>query len=166
MCCLFFDLHILITPLVSSNSSYYIRRAASPEGIKLVVFYYLIVFEMWPEKRVGLKWEWSYSLFRTFGHLTIEGGESSKNPWDFAFYLNFNEKFDFCFFSFDFEFWCFNVTFSNISAIMAASFSGGISRREPLTMDKQLVSFITRGCESSAPFFVIYNAGREPTPYW
>ena len=54
LCCLFFDLHILITPLVSSNSSYYIRRAASPEGIKLVVFYYLIVFEMWPEKRVGL----------------------------------------------------------------------------------------------------------------
>jgi hypothetical protein len=21
-------------------------------------------------------------------------------------------------------------------------------------------------CESSAPFFVIYKAGREPTPYW
>ena len=117
LCCLFFDLHILITPLVSSNSSYYIRRAASPEEIKLVVFYYLIVFEIWPEKRVGLYWEWSYSLFRTFGHLTIEGGESSKNPWDFAFYLNFNGKFDFYFFYFGFEFWCFNATFSNISAI-------------------------------------------------
>jgi hypothetical protein len=26
--------------------------------------------------------------------------------------------------------------------------------------------FITCGCESSAPFFVIYKAGREPTPYW
>jgi len=25
---------------------------------------------------------------------------------------------------------------------------------------------ITCGCESSAPFFVIYKAGREPTPYW
>ena len=37
---------------------------------------------------------------------------------------------------------------------------------EPPTMDKQLVSFITCGCESSAPFCVIYKAGREPTPYW
>jgi hypothetical protein len=34
-----------------------------------------------------------------------------------------------------------------------------------LNMGKQLVSFITCGCESSAPFFVIYKAGREPTPY-
>jgi hypothetical protein len=33
-------------------------------------------------------------------------------------------------------------------------------------MGKQLVNFITGGCESSAPFFVIYKAGREPTPYW
>jgi hypothetical protein len=29
-----------------------------------------------------------------------------------------------------------------------------------------VVSFITCGCESSAPFFVIYKAGCEPTPYW
>jgi hypothetical protein len=53
--------------------------------------------------------------------------------------------------------------------IMATSFSGGRSwstRREPPTMDKQLVNFITCGCESSAPFYVIYKAGREPTPYW
>ena len=50
----------------------------------------------------------------------------------------------------------FNATFSNISAIMATSFSGGRSRsigREPPTMDKQLVNFITCGCKSSAPFF-------------
>jgi hypothetical protein len=33
-------------------------------------------------------------------------------------------------------------------------------------MIKQLVNFITCGCESSAPFFVIYKAGREPTPCW
>jgi hypothetical protein len=49
------------------------------------------------------------------------------------------------------------------------SFSGGGSRstrREPPTMGKQLVSFITCGCKSSAPFFVIYKAGHEPTPYW
>ena len=44
---------------------------------------------------------------------------------------------------------------------MATSFSGGRSRstlREPPTMGKQLVSFITCGCESSALFFVIYKA--------
>ena len=38
---------------------------------------------------------------------------------------------------------------------MATSFSGGGSRstrREPLTMGKQLVNFITCDCESSAPF--------------
>ena len=38
------------------------------------------------------------------------------------------------------------------SYIMATSFSGGRSRRESLTMGKQLVNFITCGCESSAPF--------------
>jgi hypothetical protein len=55
------------------------------------------------------------------------------------------------------------------SYIMATSFSGGRSRstwREPQTMGKQLVNFITCGCESSALFFVIYKAGREPTSYW
>jgi len=44
---------------------------------------------------------------------------------------------------------------------MTTSFSGGGSRstqREPPTMGKQLVNFITCGCESSAPFFVIYKA--------
>jgi hypothetical protein len=52
---------------------------------------------------------------------------------------------------------------------MATSFSGGGSRstqREPPIMGKQLVNFITCGCELSAPFFVIYKAEREPTPYW
>jgi hypothetical protein len=34
------------------------------------------------------------------------------------------------------------------------------------TMGKQLVNFITCGCESSVHFFVIYKAGRELTPYW
>jgi hypothetical protein len=55
------------------------------------------------------------------------------------------------------------------SYIMATSFSGGgsrSSRREPPTMGKQLVNFITCGCKSSASFFVIYKVGREPTPYW
>jgi hypothetical protein len=40
------------------------------------------------------------------------------------------------------------------------------TRREPLTMGKQLVNFITCDCESSAPYFVIYKAGREPMQYW
>jgi hypothetical protein len=35
---------------------------------------------------------------------------------------------------------------------MATSFSGGRSWREPATMGKQLVSFITCGCKSRAPF--------------
>jgi hypothetical protein len=50
------------------------------------------------------------------------------------------------------DFWCFSATFSYI---MATRFSGGRSRstwREPSTMGKQLVNFITCGCESSAPF--------------
>jgi len=56
----------------------------------------------------------------------------------------------------------------NVS-IVATSFSGGGSRstrREPPIIGKQLVNFNTYGCESSAPFFVIYKAGLEPTPYW
>ena len=51
---------------------------------------------------------------------------------------------------------------------MATRFSGGGSRStriETPTMGKQLVNFITYGCKSSAPFFVIYKAGREPSPY-
>jgi hypothetical protein len=42
-----------------------------------------------------------------------------------------------------------------LSYIMATSFSGGRSRstrRESQTMGKQLVNFITCGCDSSAPF--------------
>ena len=56
------------------------------------------------------------------------------------------------------DLWVFNATFSKIPAIlyiMATSFSEGRSRstrREPPTMIKQLVNFITCGCESSAPF--------------
>jgi hypothetical protein len=67
-------------------------------------------------------------------------------------------------------FWCFNATFNNISAIswrpVLAVEEAGSTRREPPTMGKQLVSFITCGCESSAHFFVIYKAGRESIPYW
>jgi hypothetical protein len=62
-----------------------------------------------------------------------------------------------------------NATQQYFSYIMVTCFSGGRSRsiqREPPTMGKQLENFITCGCESSAPFFVIYKAGCEPTPYW
>jgi hypothetical protein len=40
-----------------------------------------------------------------------------------------------------------------------------LNKREPPTMGKQLVNFITFGCQSSAPFFVIYKTGHEPMPY-
>jgi hypothetical protein len=42
----------------------------------------------------------------------------------------------------------------------------GNTQRESQTMGKQLVNFITCSCESSAPFFVIYNAGCEPRTHW
>ena len=50
------------------------------------------------------------------------------------------------------DFWCFQ---QYASYIMVTSFSGGGSRstrREPPTLCKQLVNFITCGCESNAPF--------------
>ena len=67
-----------------------------------------------------------------------------------------NIDFDLIFFG------CFNATFSYI---MATSFSGGRSRntrREPPTMDKQLVIFITCGCESIAPFLSFTKPGANP----
>jgi hypothetical protein len=35
-------------------------------------------------------------------------------------------------------------------------------RREPLTMGKQLVNFITCGCESNAPFLQFTKPGANP----
>jgi hypothetical protein len=56
----------------------------------------------------------------------------------------------------DFDFDCFNATFSNISVVswrpVLVVEEAGVPRREPPTMGKQLVNFITCGCESSAPF--------------
>jgi hypothetical protein len=53
----------------------------------------------------------------------------------------------------DFDFLVFQRHFQQyFSYIMATSFSGGRIRRKPPTMGKQLVSFITCGCDSSAPF--------------
>jgi hypothetical protein len=58
-----------------------------------------------------------------------------------------------------------NTSFKNFQTKKSTSLSGGRSwstLRKPMTMGKQLVNFITFGCESSAPFFVIYKAGHEP----
>jgi len=64
--------------------------------------------------------------------------------------------------SFLIRIWIWILVFNaNFSYIMATSFSGGGSRstrREPPTLGKQLVNLITCGCESNAPFFVIYKA--------
>ena len=60
----------------------------------------------------------------------------------------------------------FNATFSNIPAISWRPVLMAEEAGEPPTMGKQLVNFITHGCESSASFFVIYKAGREPMLYW
>jgi hypothetical protein len=60
-------------------------------------------------------------------------------------YENKNEM-NKCWFLTTIWFFVFNATFSYI---MVTSFSGGRSRREPPTMGKQLVNFITCGCESS-----------------
>jgi len=54
-----------------------------------------------------------------------------------------------------FNWYDFIVLKATISYIMATSLSGRrirSTRRESPTTDKQLVSFITCGCESSAPF--------------
>ena len=48
---------------------------------------------------------------------------------------------------------------------MTTSFSGGgnrSTRREPPTLGKQLVNFITCCCESSAPFLLFTKLGANP----
>jgi hypothetical protein len=60
---------------------------------------------------------------------------------------------------------CFNATFRHISALSCQPVLMVEEAGVP-TMGKQLIKFITCGCESSASFFVIYKAGRELTPYW
>ena len=61
-----------------------------------------------------------------------------------------------------FWFWCFNATFSNISAIswrpVLVVEEAGVPEENHRPLGKQPVSFITCGCESSAPFLVIYKA--------
>jgi hypothetical protein len=54
----------------------------------------------------------------------------------------------------------------NYNIYVSIYFRSRCIQREPPTLGKQLVTFNTCVCESNAPFFVIYKAGREPTPYW
>ena len=93
---------------------------------------------------------------------------------------------------FDFDFWCINnistiswrpvlvvekaggyrykfylkSEYKNIQHKLWRAFKTDSIRRESPTMGKQLVNFISSGCGSSAPFFVIYKAGCELMPYW
>jgi hypothetical protein len=63
---------------------------------------------------------------------------------------------------FDLMIYCVYCHFQQyFSYIMASSFSGGRSRstrREPPTMGKQLVNFITCSCKSSAPLFCNFQS--------
>ena len=55
----------------------------------------------------------------------------------------------------EFEIWCLMPLSAIFQLYHGDSFSGGGSqsmRREPPTLDKQQVNFITCGCESSASF--------------
>ena len=110
-------------------------------------------------------------LFQMRKNILLESSEGN-----FVF-LNSNGSFwDISVISGHIRIWWFDLIFcvwshfqQFLSYIMATSFSGGRSRgtrRKPPTMGKQLINFITCGCESSAPIFCIYKAGREPTPYW
>ena len=60
----------------------------------------------------------------------------------------------------------FNVTFSNISPISwrpaLVVDEAGVPGTEPPTMGNQLVSFITCGCESSAPFLQFIKPVANP----
>jgi hypothetical protein len=69
-----------------------------------------------------------YHTFRTFSKIQLK-------LVDFILFLVFQRHFQ--------QYFSYNL---------ATSFSGGGSRRKPPTMGKQLVNFITCGCESSAPF--------------
>jgi hypothetical protein len=61
-------------------------------------------------------------------------------------------------------FWCLTATFSNISAIswrpVLVVEEAGVHGENPPTLGKQLVYFITCGCESSAPFCNLQSRAR------
>jgi len=53
-----------------------------------------------------------------------------------------------------------------LSAISYLVEEAGVPRENHQPWASNCNYFITCGCESSAPFFVIYKAVREPTLYW
>jgi len=66
---------------------------------------------------------------------------------------------------------CFKATFSNISAIswrpvLMVEEAGVPERTNDHGQATGKLYHLWLGCESSAPFFVIYKAGCKPTPYW
>ena len=96
--------------------------------------------------------------------LALEDGIQTAQPWAIDgwiidFHKHHQKKYDW----FDW-FIVFNATFSNISAISwrpaLVVKEAGVHRREPPTMGKQLVNFITCGCESSAPFCNLHSCAR------
>jgi hypothetical protein len=146
LCCLsFFDLRLLITPLVSTNFSFghCVVCPSSIHGFWLPLWY-LQTFILAIVLSVLLRFTASdypsgiYNLF--LGTVNLHNKPSQCQ--------NVNE------FDLIFCCWCFQQYFSYI---MATSFSGGwtqSTQREPPTIGKQLVNLIT------------YKAGSEPTLYW
>ena len=65
---------------------------------------------------------------------------------------------------FDFDLWCCNAAFSNISAISWRSVLVVGETGVPGENHRPLVNFMTCDCESSA-LFCFHKAGCEPTPY-
>ena len=110
----------------------------------LLYFYFALVCLFRQKKYTSIFLSWnsypsaSRVIFSSYGNL--------------AKLLNYRQLCIDCFY-----FWCLTPlsTIFQLPYIMGTSFSGGGSRstrREPSTMGKQLVNFITCGCESSAPF--------------
>jgi len=67
-----------------------------------------------------------------------------------------------------FYFWCFNATFSNISAIswwtVLVVEEGGVpGENNRPWVNRQTLSL---AAVSRVHLFIFYKAGREPTPYW
>jgi len=69
------------------------------------------------------------------------------------------------------DFWCFNATFSNISAIswqpVLVVEEAGVEYPERTTDYGQATGKLYHlRLQVECTLFVIYKAGREPTPYW
>ena len=88
------------------------------------------------------------------------------------FYFNYIVTFGIliCFdikeFEFEFEFWCFNATFSNISAISLRPVLVAEEARENHRPGQATGKLYHLRLRVECTIFVIYKAGREPTLYW